>query len=216
MGFPALLVRYACARVIRELRATVNVRPLTGSRLVSSDPWAMDAVFAERLLMLLDEGPGQVVECGSGRSTVLIARRLEGEGSGHVTALEHLPGFADRTRGWLRDAELEHRATVLDAPLTEQEVDGQTVVWYDREGVRKLPARIDLLVVDGPPCHVGPRARWPTVPVLRDRLVSGTAILMDDGDRKDERDIARDWGERLEVSPRYVPGGKGGWILRGP
>ena len=221
-GFVALALPLAALqqlgdRITREARALHNVRPFTGDRLLAHDPFAMDALFAEQLLAAVDEGRESIVELGSGHSTVLIARRLEDLGRGHVLAVDHLAEYASRTREWIARDGLEHRATVVHAPVIERAVEGRTLPWYSGEELEAaLPPRIDLLIVDGPPDRFGPEARWPAVPLLRDRLAAGATILMDDGDRPAERSAAFDWRRRLNAGIRYLPGGKGGWLLRLP
>jgi hypothetical protein len=217
VALPILLIQHAAGRVVREVRALINVRPFTGARLLSPDPWEMDAVFAERLLALLDEGRERVVELGSGHSTLLIARRLEEAGRGRVVSVDHLAEYVDRTRAWLREAGLEHRAEVVHAPIEERDVEGRRLPWYAAAPLEAaLPDGIDLLVVDGPSDRVGRDARWPAVPLLAGRLARDAAILMDDGDRPAERRAAADWRARLDARIRYLPGGRGGWLLRLP
>lgn len=214
LAIPLLSIQYGIVRLQREVRALINIRPFTGSSLLAADPWAMDAVFAEKMLSLVDEGHEQIVECGSGHSTVLIATRLEERGSGHVTAIEHLEEFADRTRAWLRERGLGHRATVIHAPLEARRVEDREMSWYAEAPLADLPGRIDLLIVDGPPGKHASMARWPAVPLLEDRLAPDATIHMDDGDRWDERRIAYLWKSRLNARILYVPGGRGGWVLR--
>ena len=214
VSLPVLAVQKATERVIHELRAYINIRPFTGERLVGTDLWAMDAVFAENLVQQVNQRPGQVVELGSGHSSVLIAQRLAYLGEGHLTAVDHLEEFAGRTRGWLADHDLGDVADVVHAPLAEHAIEGETYPWYAMEVLEtRLPERIDLLVVDGPPGTTGPDARWPAVPLLLDRLADDAVILLDDGDRAEETRIAHAWHERLGGSIRYLPGGKGGWLL---
>lgn len=221
-GFLALALPLAALqqlgdRVTRETRALHNVRPFTGDRLLAHDPFAMDALFAEQLLAAVDEGRESIVELGSGHSTLLIARRLESLGGGHVVSVDHLDDYARRTREWVAREGLGHRATVVHAPVVEREVEGRTLSWYSGDALEAaLPRRIDLLVVDGPPDLFGPDVRWPAIPLLGERLVAGAAILMDDGDRPAERRAAFDWRRRLNAGIRYLPGGKGGWLLRLP
>lgn len=215
VALPVLLIQKTAQRLLAEVRAMLNVRPLTGSRMLGNEPWAMDAVYAEHILGLVDEGMERVVELGSGESTLLVARHLEERGAGHVTAVDHLEEFADRTRRWIREAGLEHRARVIHAPIASMALSGRTVEWYDPAVLAgALDDEIDLLLVDGPPDILGPDARWPAVPFLADRLAPTAAILMDDGDRKAETRAALDWHDRLGGRIRYVPGGKGAWILR--
>ena len=70
-------------------------------------------------------------------------------------------------------------------------MEGRRLSWYSGDALAAaLPDRIDLLLVDGPPDLFGPGVRWPAVPLLRDRLGPGAAVLMDDGDRPAERRAA--------------------------
>ena len=217
LALPLGAIQQAADRLGRETRALINIRPFTGDRLLAHDPWAMDALLAEQILSLVDEGHDSVVELGSGHSTILIARRLESLGRGRVVAVDHLAEYAERTRAWIEREGLGHRAAVLHAPVAEREVEGRRVQWYAGDDLEAgLPDRIDLLIVDGPPDLFGPDVRWPAVPVLGERLAPGAAILMDDGDRPAERRAAFDWRQRLEARMRYLPGGKGGWLLRLP
>lgn len=214
VGLPILAVQKAALRTMRAMRAQINIRPFTGGQLLGTDLFAMDAVFAENLVQLLNERPEQVVELGSGRSTLLIARRLTEQDQGHVTSLDHLQEFADRTRRWLRDRGVVERATVIHAPITDHEIAGETWPWYSLDAAEtRLPDRIDLLVVDGPPGKLRKDSRWPAVPLLLDRLAPNAVILLDDGDRADETRIAHSWHDMLGGDIRYLPGGKGGWLL---
>ncbi|MFL5870030.1 MAG: class I SAM-dependent methyltransferase, partial [Solirubrobacterales bacterium] len=126
------------------------------------DPaWALRPEGLQLVTRLVAAGRRNVVECGSGESTVAVARALRDLGGGHVHSLEHLPGWASRTRDVLASERLDRFATVIDAPL----VDG----WYDPAAADRLPeAGIDLLLVDGPPAgELGhERARYPALPRL--------------------------------------------------
>lgn len=218
VALPLVAVQQASARVLREVRALINIRPFTRDRLLAHDRWAMDALFAEQLLALVDEGRENIVELGSGHSTLLIARRLEAIGRGRLVAFDHLAEFAARTRGWIEAEGLAHRATVVHAPIEDRQVEGERRPWYSAPAMDPaLPDTIDLLIVDGPPAKLHRDIRWASVPALQERLAPGAAILMDDGDRPPERRAAFDWRRRLKGSwLQYLPGGKGGWILRLP
>lgn len=61
--------------------------------------------------------PHTVVECGCGVSTIVMARCLQLNNSGHVYSMEHDPAFVVRTRSLLRRYGLSDWATVLHAPL---------------------------------------------------------------------------------------------------
>ncbi|MDX1674725.1 MAG: class I SAM-dependent methyltransferase [Longimicrobiales bacterium] len=215
VGVTILAIQKVTLRTVQELRAYINVRPLIGDRLLGADLWAMDAVFAENLATLLNQEPEHVVELGSGHSSVLIAARLDFLNHGHLVSVDHLERFADRTRRWIEARGVADRATVVHAPLEDHQIEGQSYSWYSMDVLeRHLPDRIDMLVVDGPPAKLGTDMRWPAVPLLLDRLADDAVIILDDGDRGEETRIAYSWQEMLGGSIRYLPGGKGGWLLR--
>ena len=174
------------------------------------DPaWSLRPQALRLVEALVGGGRTSVVECGSGLSTVTIARALR---DGHVHALEHDRHWAATTRAALADEGLTEFATVIDAPL----VDG----WYDGAGLERLPAGgIDLLLVDGPPAGEPEteRRRYPALPMLAARLAPDAAILLDDADRDGERWTLDRWLAefpiRLDPAPpgtalaRYIPAG---------
>jgi len=199
-----------------ELRAMVNVRPLLDDDLLLKyGEWAMDAHLAETIArLLLQERPQLVVECGSGASTLLVASCLEKLGSDRrIIALDHKQKYADITRSLLKQHDLNERGKVLTAPLEPWQLNGRTLPWYGLD-LDVLPdQKIDMLVVDGPPGESGPQARYPVVPALRERLSNECIIVLDDGDRSDEREAAYQWAAELDGDLEYAGGPKGTWIL---
>ncbi|RRR96463.1 class I SAM-dependent methyltransferase [Glycomyces terrestris] len=164
--------------------------------------WAAGPDLARYLYRrVVEDGRTRVLECGSGSTTVVLAYALKSVGRGHVHALEHDPRFAEATRAMLKERGLDQWATVLDAPLTDVEVEGAPWRWYDPAVLPAAP--IDLLLVDGPPGTTGPQARYPALPVLVDRLAEDAVVVLDDTRRDDEHRIGERWAERFE-----------GWSLR--
>jgi hypothetical protein len=51
--------------------------------------------------LVMERRPGLVVECGSGSSTVIVARCLRERGRGRGVALAQDPVFAEHTRNLL-------------------------------------------------------------------------------------------------------------------
>jgi predicted O-methyltransferase YrrM len=135
--------------------------------------------------------PGLVVECGSGSSTVVLARALALNGSGRVVSLESDAGFAEATRGLLRDFGLEDRATVVHAPLKPVAAGGVRQPWYAVEHLPDGP--IDLLIVDGPPMETAPLARYPAGPLLLPRMRPGGTVFVDDAHRPEEKAAVERW-----------------------
>lgn len=211
--FEAALLRDLIREGQLQQYALTQVRPLFGEIPAELGGWAADAVLIQHAARLVaDVRPRLVLECGSGSSTVAIARCLKTLG-GRVISLEHNPEFARKTIETLRLLGLNDVARVVTAPLATRELGGTVLSWYGPEYERFLESPIDVLIVDGPPKASGPRARYPAVPALKSRLAPECWILMDDGNRADERAIAHAWGEDLGAQLSYLEGGRGGWLL---
>lgn len=90
-------------------------------------------------------------------------------------------------------------ATVIHAPLVEIVIDGQKWVWYSTDCLR-IDQPIDLLVVDGPPRNVQNLSRYPALPLLYGLLSNRSAIIIDDGHRKDEKQIVARWEKEYDLS----------------
>ncbi|MFO1412793.1 MAG: class I SAM-dependent methyltransferase [Burkholderiales bacterium] len=148
---------------------------------------------------VLERKPSVVVECGSGSSTLVIARCLERNGRGHVYSMDHDATYAQRTRDLLARHGLSTRATVLTAPLETRTATGET--WYRDDALPADLAPIELLVVDGPPAMLGRMMRAPAFPRLRSRAAPGLVIVIDDADRPDERAMVDDW---CRMEPSFV------------
>ena len=141
------------------------------------DSWRLPDDACDALVDLVYEHePEVVVECGSGRSTVVLAEALRDVGLGKVVALEHDWEFWQETVILLEERDLFTHAQVRHADLD----DG----WYARSSWKDLRG-IGLLLVDGPPRKTGWEARAPALTLLRDRLLPGAVIVLDDIDRAD-------------------------------
>ncbi len=159
--------------------------------------WTLERAGIEQLEAEVAAGRRTVVECGSGASTVALARALEGIGEGGVHALEHDPTWAARTRARIAAEGLEARATVVEARLAFDPIAAGDGAWYERRALDRLPAAgIDLLLVDGPPASPGTdreRSRYPALARLRDRLAPGATVIVDDAGRAGEEWAIARW-----------------------
>jgi predicted O-methyltransferase YrrM len=149
-----------------------------------------------------------VVECGSGVSTLVLARHFRITGDGHVYALEHDRWWYELMQEWLLERNLADYATVIYAPLERVEVDRGTFTWYSLAAAKPVLdlSRIQLLLVDGPPGVVGSLARYPALPLLRSRLAPSSVVVLDDAQRPDEQRIGRLWEEQLARRAELVEG----------
>jgi predicted O-methyltransferase YrrM len=143
-----------------------------------------------------------VVECGSGFSTLALARLVR-EREGRLVSLEHDELWAGRVREHLAAAGLTETAEVVLAPLEP----GTGLPWYAADALRSVPDRIDVLLVDGPPAFAPGTglSRYPALPVLLPRLTDGAVVVLDDLDRPGEQQVLAAWtrecGFRFEIRP---------------
>jgi predicted O-methyltransferase YrrM len=156
----------------------------------------------------LESQPRVVLECSSGVSTIVLARCLELNGSGHIYSLEHLTEYANETRRNLAKHGLTEWATVLDASLCNHTIGEEHWSWYSEEALPDLA--IDMLVVDGPPQSTGPLARYPAGPILFKLLARDAVVFADDSSRPDEKAMLERWTKEfpeLRREQRYCEKG---------
>jgi predicted O-methyltransferase YrrM len=166
------------------------------------------AISPDALVCLLREAlkrkVRRVVECGSGVSTIVLAKYLKEEGGGHVYSLDHDPFYANQTRELLKLQGLSEYATVITAPLADCRLDDKSYKWYSVSALQELPDDIDLIFVDGPPAPAGTFNRYPALEHLKDKMSNDCKIVMDDLIRKDEQAIAKEWSKKLKrKAPDY-------------
>jgi predicted O-methyltransferase YrrM len=205
--------RYRRTEALLALYSVIEPKsPLPAPRVYMASPELLRAVAAS----VIEIVPQCVLELGGGVSTLIAAYALQRNGSGRIVSLDHDEEYVKQANRMLRAHKLDHVAKVLHAPLTEMEVDGQQVHWYDTKplAAEKL-AMIDLLIVDGPPGKDQPMARYPALPVLVDRLSPRAWVLIDDASRPDETEMVRRWANaypRFEVEA--LPTEKGTTYLK--
>jgi Methyltransferase domain len=153
-------------------------------------PWTTGSMrpagFVEVCNEIVHGDRTRILECGSGVSTVLLARLLRERGRGALTSLEHDPHWAALIQDQLRREHLEQIARVVDAPLQGDPP------WYRLD---EMPDEIDLLIVDGPPAfEPGHSARrTPALARFDDTLVRNAAVILDDIDRPGEQQTITTW-----------------------
>lgn len=170
----------------RELAVQRPLPPLRG--------FAASPDFLREIVRSIRETQIQrVVELGSGASTIVAARSLELNGSGHLYSLDHDAKYAEKTRELLREQGLQDWATVIHAPLISHDIRGELYQWYS---LKNLPEfAIDLLIVDGPPAATQKHARYPALPLLRSRLAKTGVVIADDTSRRDDAEVIVRWSE---------------------
>ena len=160
--------------------------------------WTASAdLLVELVDRLVAERPAVAVEGGSGVSTVVMALAVREHGlPTRVVALEHNPEWAEHTRRMLARHGVADLAEVRVAPLAPTSLEGHETPWYDESAIADL-TDIGIVLVDGPPEGTGPRARYPMVPLLRDKLAERCTVLVDDTARPGDADVVESWRSML-------------------
>lgn len=179
---PAGLEAYASLRAALKLEDSF---PYT-------EKWSASPDFLQTIVdHCLKTRPATILECGSGLTTLMLARCCQLNGRGHIYSLENGAEFAGKTRSFLAAYGLQEFASVLDAPLETKTINGMDYQWYATAEVPRQD--IDMLVIDGPPGFIQRHSRYPAFPLLSDKLSPGCRVFLDDAARSDEREIVELW-----------------------
>jgi hypothetical protein len=133
----------------RYLREVAEAREATDPQLLNElvrgwgNSWSAQHEFLEASLRETRATDGNILECGSGLSTVLIGAVAQARGL-RVWSLEHEPKWADRVRQTLRKYRI-HSVTVCMAPVRSYgDFD-----WYAQTSLQSLPGHRVPRAVDG-------------------------------------------------------------------
>jgi predicted O-methyltransferase YrrM len=135
--------------------------------------------------------PAHVLELGGGVSTLVFARALQRNGKGHVTVVEHEPFYAQQLHKWLRDYQLEKWVTVVEAELTDYSIDNKKYRWYTMNDIPVQP--FDVIVADGRIAKESRCGRYPTLPLLQNRLSEKSIVFVENVDDVNDREVLIRW-----------------------
>lgn len=125
--------------------------------------------------------PKLAVELGSGTSTLVLAK----SGAKKIISLDHSLEFGTQSIEMLAS----HGVGGVDIRIHELETYSQGYKWYAKSTFKGV-AKIDLLVIDGPPSSTNPDARYPALEHLIPLLSPRATIVLDDVYREEERKLA--------------------------
>jgi hypothetical protein len=145
---------------------------------------------------------GNVLECGSGVTTFILAALLGRRGR-EVHSLEHDPSWHKRVVNGLR----RMGATNVHVHLSPLRNYGN-FHWY-APPLDRLPGLFSLIVCDGPP-EATPGGRFGLFPVMQTRLNSQTLILVDDAESDIGSGVLARWKNEWGVKVEIVSGASGG------
>ena len=166
---------------------------------------------------ILERRPRVVLDLGSGQSSVWMAGAMRAAGyDGIVIGVDHDAGYAAATEDLGRRQGVSPWLRVVHAPLARITVDGRESWWFDIAALEGLDG-VGLMCVDGPPSVDEPEARWPALPLLRDRLEPGARVVLDDMVREGEQAVAAEWESRFpDLRAQRLDFEKGALVLTLP
>jgi len=177
--------------------------------------WGISPDFANVLISkILQNKPENILDLGSGVSSIIMGYCQEKFGKGKVVAIDHEVLYAETTKLNIINHKLQKTVEVIHAPLKEYIISGKKWLWYDLDKIN-LTNYIDFLVIDGPPGGLQALSRYPAIPLLFDYLSSKATIILDDGNREDETEIVQMWENEFEdLSYVRCESEKGAYIIK--
>ena len=172
------------AHVYHQFEAVEQLLPLLklSAPLPPSRGWAASPDFLLTLAHVTKKvRPRLSVELGSGISTLVLAK----SGAKKIVSLDHSLEFGSQTREML----LSHGVRGVDIRIHELENYRGKYQWYAKSTLKGL-AKIDLLVIDGPPSTTNADARYPALEHLVPLLSPKATVILDDVYRDEERKLA--------------------------
>ena len=170
--------------VYHQFEAVEQLLPILklSAPLPPSRGWAASPDFLLTLAHVTKKvKPRLTVELGSGISTLVLAK----SGAKKIISLDHSIEFGSQTREML----LSHGVRGVDIRIHELETYPRGYKWYAKSTFKGI-AKIDLLVIDGPPSSTNPDARYPAFEHLIPLLSPRATVILDDVYREEERKLA--------------------------
>jgi len=174
-------------RKLRKFDMDVPSRELLSELITGwgNESYAATLDYLEAVARLSIDTRGPILECGTGATTILLAILSERRNI-EVWSLEHSPEWKTRLTKVLARNRIT-RVRVCWSPL----IDYGEFVWYEPP-LTQMPHEFSLVICDGPPGSTK-GGRYGLLPVLGDRLPTGSTILLDDAARPGELEVIKKW-----------------------
>ena len=175
--------------------------------------WAISSDFAKYIVeLIINKKPKTIVSLGSGSSDIIVGRSLQLNNIGKLYSVEHLRKYCDISNQLIKDYDLQDWIDLLQSPIKNYNINNESYQWYDLS-LNKSVKKIDLLIVDGPPGNLNKKSRYPAVPILLNYLKKGSIVLLDDGYRTEESQIAEEWARKYDFELEFIENVKGAYKL---
>ncbi len=194
-------------RQIRKLQAQPNEYALTRSTLADlrsawgNVSYSADLDYLEKLMARAVETNSPILECGSGLTTILLGI-ISGRRGVEVWTFEHDPEWHSMVSQALEKYSIKNVHNCLTPLRNFGEFE-----WYDPP-LKELPFNFGLVVCDGPPGKIL-GGRYGMLPIVGDRLLPGSIVLLDDAARPIESNTLSRWEKEAGVT-KELQGESGG------
>lgn len=170
-------------------------------------PWSDSAIRPVVLQKIINDiilnNRKTIVECGSGISTLYIAKILKSNSAenGMIYSIDHDEEWIKILQKYIYDLEIDSNVKLIHAPLKPFKNDFKSVHWYDQVILTNeiKSTNIDQLIVDGPPAYnkVIEYSRYPVISFFKEKLSNNFSVFLDDTDRNAENKIIKEWAKDL-------------------
>ncbi|NRB59411.1 MAG: class I SAM-dependent methyltransferase [Winogradskyella sp.] len=163
----------------------------------------------------------QIVEFGSGISTIIIAQFIKVNNlDTKILSIDHNKNWQEIVVKEVGKYSATDALTLLHAEIKKNKNPDflfyNNNSWYENEvieaAIEKLED-IDLVVVDGPSTAESIYMRYPALPSLKKKLASSFCVFLDDIRRIGEKEIAEQWNKQcqgqLKIEKIYATISKG-------
>ncbi|MFA6160258.1 MAG: class I SAM-dependent methyltransferase [Parcubacteria group bacterium] len=159
--------------------------------------WPIEEEFAKYLVYkIITHRPVNIVELGSGTSSLIIIKTLEKLGYDYIlTSFDSDEEFINNTKNLLISEDVfdEKKVKLIFSPIKDLELNGNVYKWYDPNYFEFNFEKIDLLFVDGPVGDFCKNSRYPALSVIKKYLKNGSMVILHDAKRLDEIEIVEMW-----------------------
>jgi hypothetical protein len=151
-----------------------------------------------------------ILELGSGISTILLARLMDQNGLDvKITSVDHNKKWLDLVKSLLEKEGLLGKVNLIHAQLSsEKEFNKNKYKWYDEAVLSMmLGTNYDLVLIDGPPAW-NPEIEFSRIfafPFLKGRMnTESFRIIIDDISRNGEKEALSIWSALFNLEPKVL------------
>jgi len=195
---------YTKEKIEKDIIALELLSPLMNNYL----PWTSSSIRPSGLVKILNEiivnNRSNIVECGSGISTVYIGLLLKKLKRGKLLTVEDDQMWIVTLKKMIEQEGLSDVVTIIHAPLVKSDFAIDNNKWYDIHKIEPIikDTKIDLLLVDGPlaykkECKL---SRYPAAYFFKKFFADNFSIILDDINRSGEKFILKKWQNDLKIN----------------